>query len=84
MGVAYPYMDLNAKYEKFTMNKYDVLLRMIQIRISPKRGSAREIATCKQNGPIQRMGAVPRVIHTGRVFVPIPLYVVGKINGGER
>jgi hypothetical protein len=49
MGVAYPYMDLNAKYEKFTMNKYDVLLRMIQIRISPKRGSAREIATCKQN-----------------------------------
>jgi hypothetical protein len=32
---AYPYMDLNAKYEK---RYYDVLLRLIQIRISPKRG----------------------------------------------
>jgi hypothetical protein len=35
MGGAYPYMDLNAKYEKCY---YDVLLRLIQIRISPKRG----------------------------------------------
>jgi hypothetical protein len=35
MGGAYPYMDLNAKYEK---RYYDVLLRLIQIRISPKRG----------------------------------------------
>jgi hypothetical protein len=33
MGGAYPYMDLNAKYEK---RYYDVLLRLIQIRISPK------------------------------------------------
>ena len=44
MGGAYPYMDLNAKYEK---RYYYVLLRLIQIRISPKR--AHEIATCKQN-----------------------------------
>jgi hypothetical protein len=35
MGGAYPYMDLNAKYEK---RYYDVLLGLIQIRISPKRG----------------------------------------------
>ena len=35
MGGAYPYMDLNAKYEK---RYYDVLLRLIQRRISPKRG----------------------------------------------
>jgi hypothetical protein len=34
MGGAYPYMDLNAKYEK---RYYDVLLRLIQIKISPKR-----------------------------------------------
>ena len=34
MGGAYPYMDLNAKYEKLY---YDVLLRLIQIRISPKQ-----------------------------------------------
>jgi hypothetical protein len=34
MGGAYPYMDLNAKYEK---RYYDILLRLIQIRISPKR-----------------------------------------------
>jgi hypothetical protein len=27
------------------------------------------------------MGAAPGVIHTGRFFVLIPLYVVGKING---
>jgi hypothetical protein len=46
MGGAYPYMDLNAKYEK---RYYDVLLRLIQIRISPNEASAREIATCKQN-----------------------------------
>ncbi len=47
MGGAYPYMDLNAKYEKLY---YDVLLRLVQIRISPKRGMCtREIATCKQN-----------------------------------
>jgi hypothetical protein len=32
MGRAYPYMDLNAKYEK---RYYEVLLRLIQIRISP-------------------------------------------------
>ena len=31
MGGAYPYMDLNAKYEK---RYYEVLLRLIQIRIS--------------------------------------------------
>jgi hypothetical protein len=31
MGGAYPYMDLNAKYEK---RYYDVLLRLIQIKIS--------------------------------------------------
>jgi hypothetical protein len=30
-------------------------------------------------GPIQRNGAAPGVIHTGRFFV-----LVGKINGGER
>ena len=41
MGGAYPYMDLNAKYEKL---HYDVLLRLIQ-----NEASAREIATCKQN-----------------------------------
>ena len=35
MGGANPYMDLNAKYEK---RYYDVLLRLIQIRISPKQG----------------------------------------------
>jgi hypothetical protein len=35
-------------------------------------------------GPIQRMGAVPRVIHTGLFFVLILLQVVGKINEGER
>jgi hypothetical protein len=46
MGGAYPYMGLNAKYEKLY---YDVLLRLIQIRISPNEASAREIATCKQN-----------------------------------
>ena len=46
MGGAYPYMDLNAKYEKLY---YDVLLRLIQIRISQNDASAREIATCKQN-----------------------------------
>ena len=46
MGGAYPYMDLNAKYEK---RYYDVLLRLIQIRISPNEASAREIATWKQN-----------------------------------
>ena len=33
-------------------------------------------------GPIQRMGAAPEVIHTGRFFVLIPLEVVGKINRG--
>ena len=32
-------------------------------------------------GPIQRIEAVPGVIHTGRFFVLIPLEVVGKING---
>ena len=37
MGGAYPYMDLNAKYEK-------LLLWLIQ-----NEASAREIATCKQN-----------------------------------
>ena len=44
MGGTYPYMDLNAKYEK---RYYDVLLRivrLIQIMIFP-----REIAICKQN-----------------------------------
>jgi hypothetical protein len=41
MGGAYPYMVLNAKYEK---RYYDVLLRLIQ-----NEASAREIATCKQN-----------------------------------
>jgi hypothetical protein len=46
MGGAYPYMDLNAKYEKLY---YDVLLRLIQIRISQNDASAREIATCEQN-----------------------------------
>jgi hypothetical protein len=30
MGEAYPYMDLNAKYEKLY---YNILLRLIQIRI---------------------------------------------------
>ena len=35
MGGAYQYMDLNAKYEKLY---YNILLRLIQIRISPKRG----------------------------------------------
>jgi hypothetical protein len=35
MGGAYPYMDLNAKYKKLY---YNILLRLIQIRISPKRG----------------------------------------------
>ena len=37
-----------------------------------------------QIGPIQRMGAAPGVIHTGRFFVLIPLEVVGKINGGYK
>jgi hypothetical protein len=46
MGGAYPYMDLNAKYEK---RYYDVLLRFIQIRYPQNEASAREIATCKQN-----------------------------------
>ena len=41
MSGAYPYMDLNAKYEKLY---YDVLLRLIQ-----NEASACEIATCKQN-----------------------------------
>jgi hypothetical protein len=48
MGGAYPYMDLNAKYEQFYNN---VLLRLN--RIDPNylqnEASAREIATCKQN-----------------------------------
>ena len=35
------------KYSYYENN--DVLLRLIQIKISPKRESAREIATCKQN-----------------------------------
>jgi hypothetical protein len=35
MGETYPYMDLNAKYEKLY---YDDLLLLIQIRISPKWG----------------------------------------------
>ena len=35
LGSAPAYMDLNAKYEK---RYYEVLLRLIQIRISPKRG----------------------------------------------
>jgi hypothetical protein len=46
MGGAYPYMDLNAKYEK---RYYDVLLRFIQIRYPQNEASAREIATCKPN-----------------------------------
>ena len=37
----------NMKYSYYENN--DVLLRLIQIKISPKRESAREIATCKQN-----------------------------------
>jgi hypothetical protein len=57
MGGAYPYMDLNAKYEKLY---YDVLLQLIQIRIS--RGL--------RISPIQRMGAAPGVIHTGQFFCP--------------
>jgi hypothetical protein len=35
-------------------------------------------------GPIQRNGAVPAVIHTGRFFGPNSVEGVGKINGGER
>jgi hypothetical protein len=34
--------------------------------------------------PIQRNGAAPGVIHTGRFFCPNSVEVVGKINGGER
>jgi hypothetical protein len=53
--------------------------------------SAREIAICKQNvgqkegglriGPIQRNGAAPAVIHTGRFFVLIPLKWLEKLTG---
>ena len=46
MGGAYPYMDLNPKYGKLLLR---YVRQSIKIRISPKRGSAREIATCKQN-----------------------------------
>jgi hypothetical protein len=39
-----------------------------------RQASAREIATWGLRiGPIQRMGAAPGVIHTGRFFVLIPL-----------
>ena len=48
MGGAYPYMDLNAKYEQFYNN---VLLRLNQIdpNYLQNEASACEIATCKQN-----------------------------------
>ena len=40
MDGSYPYMDLNAKYEKLYYNVLRcVLLRLIQIRISPKQGN---------------------------------------------
>ena len=34
-------------------------------------------------GPIQRNGAAPGVIHTGRVFVLILLKWLEKLTGGE-
>jgi hypothetical protein len=80
-------MDLNAKYENFY---YDALLRLIQIRISPKRGKCTVILIPLvlhlrlRIGPIQRNGAAPGVIHIGRFFCPNSVEVVGKINGGER
>jgi hypothetical protein len=54
MGRVYPYMDLNAKYEKCY---YDVLLRLIQIRISPKRGK------CTWNSNLQTKCRTERRFH---------------------
>jgi hypothetical protein len=80
MGGAYPYMDLNANYEK---HYYDVLLRLIQIRIYLP-----SVCFCSQRGlqigPIQRMGAAPGVIHTGRFFVLIREIATCKQNVGQK
>jgi hypothetical protein len=56
----------------------------IWIWMPNKKNFTTNSTMCFTTIPIQRMGAAPGVIHTGRFFVLIPLEVVGKINGGER
>jgi hypothetical protein len=70
MGGAYPYMDLNAKYGKLLLRFYYDFTAI---------DSNKDISKTRQVHVKYQL-----VNKMSRFFVLIPLYVVGKINGGDR